>query len=219
MTNIYWISGSGPCWKILLIMEHFKIPYKSCRIDNSKKEQKSEEYLKINPRGQVPLWEDDGIVIAQSNAILHFIDKKYLDQQLFGKDINDNATTIMFCENLAEFTEAALQKFIRPVFRNKVQENSENMNSIIQRCYEELLIIEKQCKEGEWLNGAQINISDFSFLPIWERFIRAVKKLGLSEFNISMEQIITLLPKLNKWHERIVQIEGFNQAYPPHWKE
>jgi glutathione S-transferase len=218
MPNFYWISGSGPCWKIALILEHYNIPYNSLRLDNAKQEQKSQHYLTINPRGQVPLWEDGDFILTQSNAIVQFIDLKFLDGKIFGKTPEQVAKNIKFCQDLDEFTGTTLQKFIRPIFRNKVAENTSVLPELVEQAFHELLFLENNCKPGEWLTDQEITIADFSFLPIWERFVRAVNKLGDNELNISMERVGDVLPNLISWHIRMKGLSGFDDAYPPHWK-
>ena len=51
---IYWGSGSAPCWMALITLEEKGLQgYKHKLISFEKKEHKSEEVLKLNPRGQV----------------------------------------------------------------------------------------------------------------------------------------------------------------------
>jgi len=39
--------------------------------------QRSPEYLKVNPFGQVPSIDDDGVILSDSNAILVYLARKY----------------------------------------------------------------------------------------------------------------------------------------------
>ena len=51
---IYWGSGSAPCWMALMTLEEKGLQgYNQKVISFEKKEHKSEEVLKLNPRGQV----------------------------------------------------------------------------------------------------------------------------------------------------------------------
>jgi len=53
-SELYFISGSPPCWSVMLAMEIKGLDYTPRRLDNSKGEQKSDVFLAINPRGHVP---------------------------------------------------------------------------------------------------------------------------------------------------------------------
>ena len=42
-------------------------------VDFLNMEQKSPEYLKINPMGQVPVLDDDGFILTESRAIMAYL--------------------------------------------------------------------------------------------------------------------------------------------------
>ncbi len=50
---LYWGSGSIPGWRLQLVLEEKKISYESKLLSFDKNEHKSDEILKLNPRGQV----------------------------------------------------------------------------------------------------------------------------------------------------------------------
>ena len=51
---LYWASGSPPCWRAMIALEEKGLTnYESHLLEMSKNEHKSEQVLKINPRGQV----------------------------------------------------------------------------------------------------------------------------------------------------------------------
>ena len=55
--------------------------------DMSKREHKSEEFLKKNPSGKIPVLElDDGRCISESVAICRYLESIEPEPNLFGKD-------------------------------------------------------------------------------------------------------------------------------------
>ena len=47
--------------------------------------ERREEYLALNPTGEVPVMiEDDGMVLADSTAIVEYLDEKHSDPPLLG---------------------------------------------------------------------------------------------------------------------------------------
>ena len=51
---LYWASGSPMCWRVMLVLEEKGLSdYSSKLLSFAKEEEKSEEVLKWNPRGQV----------------------------------------------------------------------------------------------------------------------------------------------------------------------
>ncbi len=64
---------SGNCYKVRLLLNRLGIPCTIVPIDILKGESRTEEFLKINPNGRTPVLEDNGFVLAESNAILAYL--------------------------------------------------------------------------------------------------------------------------------------------------
>lgn len=61
-------------------------------VDLKKREQKTDAFLRMNPLGQVPVLEDGGECIPDSNAILVYLGLKYdLDARYFPRSALDQA--------------------------------------------------------------------------------------------------------------------------------
>ena len=56
--ELYFISGSPPGWSVMLALGVKDLDYTPRRLSNSAGDQKSLEYLAINPRGHVPVLLD-----------------------------------------------------------------------------------------------------------------------------------------------------------------
>ena len=67
-------------WKPVIFLEEADVDYELHPIDLSKREQKSPEYMKLNPNGRIPTIIDrsnDGFVVFESGAILWYLAEKY----------------------------------------------------------------------------------------------------------------------------------------------
>ncbi len=67
-------------WKPLIFLEEAEVEYEMTHINFSKKEQKSDWYLKLNPNGRIPTIVDrsnDNFVVFESGAILWYLAEKY----------------------------------------------------------------------------------------------------------------------------------------------
>lgn len=66
-------------WKPLIFLEEAEIPYELKAVDFDAREQKSPEYLRINPNGRIPALVDhsrNGFVVFESGAILWYLAEK-----------------------------------------------------------------------------------------------------------------------------------------------
>ena len=71
--EIFWGSGSGPSWRVLLALAFKKLPFESHLLSFSKGEHKSPEMLAMNPRGKVPVLKDGAFHLAESLAICSYV--------------------------------------------------------------------------------------------------------------------------------------------------
>ncbi len=64
------------------MLEELAVDYEIVDIDYKSNAHKTEDYLKIHPLGLLPALEDDGQVIYERAAILHYLADKYEDRGL-----------------------------------------------------------------------------------------------------------------------------------------
>ncbi|ACL62609.1 glutathione S-transferase family protein [Methylobacterium nodulans] len=74
--KLYHRSLSGHAHRARLFLSLVGAPCEIVEVDLAKGEHKSPDFLKLNPFGQVPVLEDEGTVIPDSNAILVYMAKK-----------------------------------------------------------------------------------------------------------------------------------------------
>ncbi|ETF02544.1 glutathione S-transferase [Advenella kashmirensis W13003] len=67
---------SGHCHRVVLFASLLGVAYELVEVDLKSGAHKTPGFLALNPFGQVPVLEDDGIAIADSNAILVYLAKK-----------------------------------------------------------------------------------------------------------------------------------------------
>lgn len=66
---------SGHTHRVELFLNLLQLPYR--RIDTPGPVRRSAEFLRLNPRGQIPVLQDGEIVLADSNAILVYLARRY----------------------------------------------------------------------------------------------------------------------------------------------
>ncbi len=76
--KLYDYVLSGNCYKIRLLVRFLEIECEIVAVDfYPGREHKSAAFLGINPLGQIPVLEDDGLVIRDAQAILLYLANKY----------------------------------------------------------------------------------------------------------------------------------------------
>jgi len=74
--KLHYHPLSGHAHRARLFLSLLGVPHELQYVDLAKREHKAETFLAINPFGQVPVLDDDGTIICDSNAILVYIAKK-----------------------------------------------------------------------------------------------------------------------------------------------
>ena len=87
--KLYNVAYSGNSYKVRLLLAQLGIPCEIIEVDILKGESHTPEFLKINPNGRTPVLDDDGFILAESNAILAYLAQgtKFLpeDRKKFGQ--------------------------------------------------------------------------------------------------------------------------------------
>jgi len=71
--KLYTFASSPNCWKVLAVARELGIPLQLIAVNLFNGESKSPAFLAKNPNGRVPVLEDDGFVLWESNAILSYL--------------------------------------------------------------------------------------------------------------------------------------------------
>ena len=113
--RIYGDRRSGNCLKVKWTADYLGVDYDWHDVDVVKGETRSDDFLAINPAGQVPCLErSDGRILAQSNAIIFHLAR---GSALIPQDEFDQAKMLewMFWEQYSHEPYIAVRRF-RKVF-------------------------------------------------------------------------------------------------------
>ncbi|WP_349605225.1 MULTISPECIES: glutathione S-transferase family protein [Cupriavidus] len=83
---LYRSPLSGHAHRAQLFLSLLALPHRMVDVDLRGGEQRGEPFLRLNPFGQVPVLDDDGVVVADSNAILVYLATRYDDGRWLPRD-------------------------------------------------------------------------------------------------------------------------------------
>jgi glutathione S-transferase len=73
--KLYNVAYSGNSYKVRLLLSQLRVPCEIVEVNILNGESRTPEFLKINPNGRTPVLDDNGFVLAESNAILAYLAK------------------------------------------------------------------------------------------------------------------------------------------------
>lgn len=175
-------TGNGQRPAILL--EELALPYRVHIIDLAKGEQRKPEFLRLNPRGAIPvLVDDDGpggqrLVLSQSHAILlHYAMQ---ERRFFPEDPQARALCLQWMSHVA--SDAAPTSGVLFALQNFVPEKSEaNTQFFADRLLTNFKYIDGRLGQVEYLAG-ELSIADFSLYPVFKARHDMIEAAGLRNF-------------------------------------
>lgn len=200
MIKLYDYELSGNCYKLRLMMSILGVAYESLPIDfYPGREHKSESFLQINPLGQLPVIDDDGLVLRDAQAILVYLASKYdpsgkwyptADPSLLG----EMAQWMAFADGITATSSAA--RLHDGLFYDLDVEAARAGAHRLFRILDEHLWFGEQ--EGrEWMCSADHpTVADIACFP----YIMLSEEGGISRQDY---------PAIRRWCDRVKRIKGF----------
>ena len=214
--ELWWGSGSPYSWRALLALEHKRLPYESHLLQFSKQEHRSPEMTKMNPRGRVPVLKDGDYVVFESLAVLYYLDRKYPQYPIFGRDAEEGAVIVRVINEFQAYTEAALMTIVRAMLdgRPLSQELSQAMHVVAG----EARTIEGRLAKSDWIVGDGASAADLAIYPCIRLLHRALTRPAAAELSARFLPAEVHYPALARWMQRVEALPGFDRTWPPHWR-
>ena len=95
-------------------LEESGAPYELKPVLLAKGEQRTETYLKINPRGKVPALSVDGRVLVENTAILTYLARRFPEKKLMPADAFEEARCIATMGWFSSIVHPSYQRAHRP---------------------------------------------------------------------------------------------------------
>ncbi|MDJ0660763.1 MAG: glutathione S-transferase [Crocosphaera sp.] len=193
MIKLYGHELSGNSYKVRLFLELLQLEYEWIRVDLMKGEHKSQEYLALNPFGQVPLLIDGELKLADAQGILVYLAKQYGGEEWLPSDAVSLAQVVRWLSTTAgEVRQGPENARLYHLFGA----TTINIERAYQKSEEILTQLDKHLSNHIWLEQEHPTIADIAVFP----YI-ALAKDGKIDLNT--------YPNVLKWIERVKQLPQF----------
>ena len=190
MIKLYDFKSSPNCQRVKIVLDEKNLPYDIAPIDLRAHEQKTPEYLKLNPYGKVPVLTDDATVLYESLIINEYLDEKYPIPPLMPKDPAKRAKArILIDYGMAHF-DAPYQRLRMELMKDAKDQSQQVIAGAKAELKKLLQRLEDEIGEQQYLLG-DFSLVDADLLP---RFTR------LEGFGVLPDPS---LPRLGNYLERV----------------
>ena len=218
--EIYWFSGSAPSWRVLLTLAIKGVRYDSRLLNVSQGDLKTPYFLAINPRGKVSALRDGDFVLTESLAIMVYLDRAYPDPPLFGGTAAEAGRVWEIISASESYFQASALGVILPIFIGSAHEKATEVRAAAAGARNELAVLEAALEIGDsWLAGGRVSAADIAVYPYLEGLLRAAGKDAAEPLDLGLLPFAERYPALAAWRERVATLPGYDEAYPPHWRE
>lgn len=190
--KLYRNDKSGHSHRVELFLSIINVQYSVFDIDLARGEHKTEEFLALNSFGQVPVIDDGGVVLADSNSILVYLALRYGESFWLPRDPVGFASVQRWLSVAAGQLVAgpALARFIR-AFQRGV-----DGSVAIERAHALFRVLEHELSTRKFLVGSSPTIADIAMYTY---------SAHAPEGGVSLEGYVSL----RSWLARIEALPGF----------
>lgn len=214
--ELYWISGSPFAWRVMLGMTLKAVPFISKRLDHGAGDNKTPQYLALNPKGQVPTVVYNDTIIRESIAILAWLDHAFPQRPIWGENAAQAAQTwqdvMTFEHDMRPYSTIVAQGLIRGDSQTQAVANAAVLLE------KELDAVEARLQQDPFIGGAEAMAADIHLYPTLGWVGRGAELAGKKTPD-NIRNILLNRPSLSSWHERMGELSGVIGTWPPHWSE
>ena len=192
--HLYHGDISNCSMRVRMTLIEKSLPWTSHHIDLKKKENISEEYFSINPKGLVPVLVHDGVVHVESNEIIDYLDETYPEPSLRAAD---NEEMLGWLRLAASIHVPAVKPFVyankmAPKIKKTAEEerkyaalqtneelkqfhakhagtkafSDEDLAKAEATLKDCFTKLEKTLEGREWIMGERVSLADISWIPL-----------------------------------------------------
>ena len=202
--RLFVFPPSSRALPVIALKDHLDIACEICPIDLGKGDQRSAEYAAMNPNMKIPMLEDNGFVLWESNAILFYLATRKPESGLWPADTRHQADVLRWlawqgahwdAESVGMVVFETASKMVLglgppdPAFIARGEQNFKRFAAVLDAAL----------KGRAWLTGAALTIADFSvagLVPTAERM-----RLGVLD-----------RPEIRRWYEGVSSLPAWRAA-------
>lgn len=223
--TVHAVSGAPIPWRVLCGLAFKGLDYKINYLQASKGEHKSDAFLKLNPRGTIPVLETGDLILRDSMAILAWLDRQYPTTPLFGASPEEAGRIWQITVETAEYFRSAQHAVFFPILvqGKSVREFDDAERNVAMEHVDafraELARLEALLEKSDFMFGPRPTAADAVAFPDVRTQQRAFETKAEDIDALGLSGLPEEFPRLEAWKQRIEAYPGIEKTMPPHWTQ
>jgi glutathione S-transferase len=191
MLKLYDYPDCPFCQKVRVVLAEKDLEYEKVLVDLRKQEQKTPEFLRLNPYGKVPVLVDEDEVIYDSTIINEYLEDEYPLPRLMPEDSQGRALVRLledYCDNSFIPPTTMLLSQLRKPEGERDTQRVEQARDELRRC---LYFLRDRLDGNDYLVGPEFTLADAAFAPR----MMVIGRLGF-EFEPALASVQTWLERV-----------------------
>jgi glutathione S-transferase len=163
MITLYYARGTCALASHLAL-EYAGAEYRTVRVDFAKKEQRSPDYLRLNPKGRVPALLTEQGVLTETPALLQFISQSFpraklapLDDAFLLARVNEFNSYLCSTVHIAHAHRMRGYRWVDESDTHAIEAMQKKVPQSVGECFE---LIERELFKGPWVLGETFSVCD-----------------------------------------------------------
>lgn len=184
--------------KLRVALRELGVAYNYVPVDLAQGEQRTPDFLRLNPHGKIPVLVDDGFCLPESDAILWYVAESHPGKGLLPQDRRGRAQALRWCDFASTGVYPAYSDLWRHTHflaeAQRVRSIADDARNRLERC---LGVLEQITATASCLVGSY-SIADIAVASVLSSLVQRVPDISLPQRR-----------HVSAWYERVLARPAF----------
>jgi glutathione S-transferase len=191
--KLYWHPFSIFPRRVRIALREKGLSCDEIEVDVRRGANRSTEFRRLNPFAQIPVLDDDGLVIAESIAILEYLEDRYAEPALLPRTAPERAVARQLMLWSGDYLVPSWKAWMAPLMPTGAVVDEAAARRGREEIAAHLDVLEPRLRDSEWLVGA-FSLADVCYAPV----VTVLEVIGLADLLETRPNVAAWIRRLNE---------------------